>query len=127
MNIETLESLAERLDKATGPDRELDFDIATAIEPGVICLRYNEDDRKNEPFTHWEYTFSIDDACALCERIFPGCEYGVYYFGHRMPRFAKAEVAQIGGPHAEDVKGATPALALCLALIRALIEKEGTP
>lgn len=124
MNIKTLKSIAERLKKATMPDRDLDFDITAIIVPDAICQRYNEDDRKNEPFTHWEYTGSIDDACALCEHIFPGCEHGFYFFGHKMPRFAKAELAKIGGVHVENVRGATPALALCLALVRALIEKE---
>jgi hypothetical protein len=113
MNIKSLKSLAERLEKATGPDRELDraIDRATAkvIVPEVVC-RF--------------YTGSIDHAAALCERVLPGCEIGFYYFGHRTPRFAKADIGQIGGPHAEDVKGATPALAICLAIVNALIAKE---
>lgn len=62
-------------------------------------------------------------AVALAEQVFPGCEHGYYYYKHRPgDEYAKATVAKIGGPHAEDIKARTPALALCLAIISVMAE-----
>jgi len=71
-NVETLRALLARVEAANGSDRELDLAIAGALVPDVICLRYNEVKDKNEAFTHWEYTASIDAAVALIERVLPG-------------------------------------------------------
>jgi hypothetical protein len=118
-DLDLLQPLAERLEKAAGPDRELDLAIARALVPDVICLRHDEEIGTNEPFTHWEFTGSIDDAARLCDRLLPDIKWcvesgGWAAIGNRMSETSTADAA-------------TPALALCLALIRALIERERAP
>lgn len=67
-------TLIERLEKAAGPDRELDLAIAQALVPDVIVMRQREDDSGADPYTHWRYTESIDAAVALVERCLPNAE-----------------------------------------------------
>ena len=55
-----ISELRERVEKATGPDRELD-------EALRVHFRY--------PPKPWNYTASIDAALALVERVRPGCWY----------------------------------------------------
>src|SRR5690554_4343906 len=65
---------AELLDKvkaATGPDRELDLDLAKALVPDVLVMRQRDDNTGADPYTYWEYTASVDAALALVERVLP--------------------------------------------------------
>jgi hypothetical protein len=55
--------LIERLEKATGPDRELDLDIARL--QGVTVMRRNWDDTANVEHTFHHYTESFDSARSL--------------------------------------------------------------
>ena len=66
-----------RLEKAEGPDRELDLLIAQTISPDVIVLRQRDDDSGADPYTYWHYTASIDAAMALVEKALPGAWYTV--------------------------------------------------
>ena len=52
--------LIERLEKATGPSRELDLEIARL--QGVTVMRRNDDDTANIEHTYWNYTASLDAA-----------------------------------------------------------------
>lgn len=55
--------IIERLEKATGPDDDLDLDIINLIDPPVA--RYSA--------MHQPLTSSLDAAIALVERMLPGC------------------------------------------------------
>lgn len=74
-----LQSLRERVEKADGPDRELDALITEAFEDERSLGRiYLESRRKGEYAPRGfliSYTASIDSAVALIERKFPGCEF----------------------------------------------------
>lgn len=85
MNIETLRDLATRLDRATGPDRELDAAIAITIAGFVYERRgndrkewfYDRDGRRRQLRTAGydrlpAWTVSLDAVAALHERLLPG-------------------------------------------------------
>jgi hypothetical protein len=55
--------LLDRLEKATGPDRSIDLDIARLR--GVTVMRQRDDDSGADEYTHWRYTESIDAALTL--------------------------------------------------------------
>jgi hypothetical protein len=59
-------NLIERLERATGPDRGLDLEIAIAVHgrPGVLVMVQDEAGNIHE-HTHWEYTASIDAALTI--------------------------------------------------------------
>jgi len=75
MTLETLRSLQTRVREATGPDRELDVEIARALQPGQLwCVEH--------PFAPEDVApnFTTDPdglgACvALMHAILPGCEW----------------------------------------------------
>lgn len=74
---ESLDGLIERLEKAAGPDRDLDRDIAVACGLGQVSqfgIGYIEDDRAHDVVER--LTASTYAALALCERLLPGwvCE-----------------------------------------------------
>lgn len=89
MNIEQLRALAERLEKATGPDNELEWELLSAlgISEGRPCGdgwqrcyidgRYvlgipptcSEAPHVPESCRPWRITASIDAALALVERL----------------------------------------------------------
>src|SRR5262249_12077448 len=62
-----LAELIDRLEKASGPDRDLDLAIAIAVHrrTGVLVMRYNQETEQNEEYTHWQYTKIADDAMSL--------------------------------------------------------------
>lgn len=102
----TIAELLERVEGATGPDRELDAAIECALAStwgSAINPR--------------PYTASLDAALALVERVRPGWTWE----GGRDP--AKASwaylYAKIDGP-TFSASAPTPALALLAALLRSL-------
>lgn len=139
----SLEDLIERVEGATGPDRE--------IEARLWCLQEGREFRKviwsdykyPDGQKHWhsfrtnggdvgchsvpKFTASLDAALALCERVLPGVwwligrgkltaaepEYGAQLM------FGEDEVLGVG-------EAPTPAVALILALLRALLSKDTT-
>ena len=116
------EKLIERLEKATGPDRELDAAIWVATTEGVrltknsfggtLVEQHGVAWRLDEAVHH--FTASLDAALALVERGRPECrptlwknhsrEWGVNF--------------EPGG--ADTAYASSHALALCLALLRTL-------
>lgn len=140
-----LTGLIERLEKATGPDREIDRDIGLAIDGWVylpddheVALRFPEYpwlQAHNEIFADSDgalppaaYTESIDDALALVERKLPGWQWEIGTWSYPEPgRRFSARVARPTdypdhslGIDAWHDSGETPAIALCLALLRCL-------
>lgn len=120
--------LIERVERAMGPDRELDLRISMALRPewwtqfrgqvlsderlrGILASNENNG---------WEerYTASVDVAVALIEAKLPG----------RMWRLAVGQdraYAEIY-PNEDFGRADTPALALILALLRALSQEQPT-
>lgn len=120
----TIPELIEKLEKATAPDRELDADIAITLkmiaEREWWSVNYLSGDMIPA------YTASIDAAVHLCERVLPGWrnssiksgdnEFAAYIWADSNPWPPEASV--------ERVKSSR-AIALCIAIFRALQPKEG--
>lgn len=139
-NTQELQNLLERVERAQGPDRELDTAIAF-----VTCFRPDEKhDRLGSFAAHeakhgyaaawiahrpwhgdWSipvYTTSIDAALALVQLVLPGSAYVLNAF-----RVAtKPDDVWMFKCHLSDgcsgiADGRTQALAVCAALLKALI------
>lgn len=108
-----MRELIERLEKATGPDRELDEAIHAATnKPLRAGLRWG-----NIP----NYTASIDAAVALTERVLPDVGWSV-----ATNRIDRRRVARLWTGEIDDGKahaGASPAIALCLAILKAMEDR----
>lgn len=115
----TLPQLLARVEAATGPDRALDLDIARTLAPDVIVSKqYGGAGSPVEAFTYWKYTESVNAILALIDRALPGAWWRVE---HRDPE-KHTDWATCGPPGAqEQADAATPALALCAALLKAKI------
>lgn len=132
----TLQDLEKRLSKATVADRWWTSDEADAWAVAIFGPKAT--------FVDWgmltaAFT-SLDAAIALCERVLPGHAFGirgpwVYAPEHESAGVtiwdAEIVLSDCGTPpfeNADETAGGskpTPALALCLAIVRALIAKEG--
>ena len=117
-----LRDLIERLERADGPDRELDALIWRRMEnrSGVVF----PDEKPGSPKypNHIPaYTASLDAALALKNRVLPGRAAAIgdmaFEDAHRRPW---AVIWSPGGTPGPSTEGATPAIALCLALLRTL-------
>lgn len=126
--------LIERLEKAEGPDREIDQALWEAVT-GECTHRnthfvYLENDERELECSDcgadtygkdkWSgLTSSLDAALSLVERKLPGVHWSVSNAAVK-PRanvWMPQPTRPIMGPYSS---GATPALAVCLALLRAL-------
>lgn len=145
-NLNALRDLEKRLAEAKGPDREIDRAIAHAFErPWPGYKHTAADDNLRAPGGAWicqdgstttlicanEYTTSLDAAIALVERVLPGW----FWTCGKCKLNAHATVGpDRDGPAAHlladpkfdagfdaDMDHGVPALALCLAVTRALI------
>jgi len=131
--------LIERLEKAEGPDREIDADILLALdqqpnehykEPWRRPILLSREQQRPGLLEYVEisgvsaraapaYTASLDAALSLVERKLPGVHWSVSNAAVK-PRanvWMPQPTRPIMGPYSS---GATPALAVCLALLRAL-------
>ena len=121
----SIRSVIEWLEKANGPDRMIDVDIAFAVG-----LKYRADPLDWGWLTpHWsdgfgwtghlpEYTASVDAAIVLTKRILPG-------YGWRVGKYAAFVWSEDAHYRIEVEDAATPAINLLLALFKALLAKEG--
>jgi hypothetical protein len=124
MNKSALLELASRCEASTGPDRKLDFDIASLVRtpdrhrPGMFI----EDGRSVAG--HPDYTASLDAAMGLVpvDADAAGEQFKVECWNEQTvhPPHVKAS-AWVAG--AKRTYAATPALALTAAALRALAEK----
>jgi hypothetical protein len=123
-----LTALAERVESAQGPDRELDAKIVAAIgsvaipwhHHGVAVPQWREPSGLEGAGTVSTasryvplYTASVDAAVAL---VPVGWERG---FSHDPPHQAVGRVNK-WNEHSIEARAATPALAICAAALRAL-------
>lgn len=121
----TKEELIAALEKATGPDRELDADIVRVAFNAGVTWRSTQYTMEVFPAVHWEaphpyagmsepvpaYTASIDAALALV----PDGHQSVIWTAGGADVFPATP-----GLHAYDTTyAATPAIALCIAALRA--------
>lgn len=131
--MEKLKELEQRLVAATGADRELDLLIGKAfdgVDPRAVIVTAGNytgaigyTDRDQWAVVNLKsYTASLDAAVALCERLLPGWHWSVSDRG----------LARVSNPNANefqddrfDALGNAPALALCLAIVRALLAGKG--
>lgn len=117
----TIAELLERVEGATGPDRELDAALCATLRFGgdERCVRYPKTWTRVGQIRDWVpvYSASLDAALALVERVLPGWTWE----GGRDP--AKASwaylYAKIDGP-TFSASAPTAALALLAALLRSL-------
>lgn len=129
MTRTTLLALAERVEAATGADRELDAAIDCAVRlPDLRPAQPDDFDGKygysagNIKCEHgflmsYRYTASLDDAMSL---VPSGYEWSVNWCGNSV-----ANVSEIGVDYPVHCGGAaTPALALTAACLRALAVLE---
>lgn len=129
-----LTALIERLEKADGPDRELDGSIHNRLfgteyvrSPRSVTGFLTSSENNGCP-TVPAYTASIDAAVALAERVLPGSLYRIEKLGDGsgLPT-SKRGWATAGLPgEQEQAYAATPALAICIATLRALSAQEGS-
>lgn len=150
--LQELQSLLERVEKAAGPDREIDAAAFQGFDPdfpeGALQMHAGFIDPANfatGPYTSVKaprYTASIDAALALVERVLPGSLWHVNRpaewkgktkkrRGVLVPAFeGYISLGTIG--NADYVSGSAmghnPALAILAALLKAMIaQKQGTP
>lgn len=120
VGMSRVSDLIERVERATGADRELDAELAWAL----LDQDWSSGPERavSEPLSRIlllpAYTGSVDDALALIERVRPGWDYRVERNGSLHSAAVWKSGTYIGGYGAEDAP--TPALALCLALLRAM-------
>lgn len=136
-----LSELIERVERAEGPDREIDAQIVAYLNHAIVKPYPPTDDfgprnrwqfwsRDGEHFLGNEgrmqvarYTESLDAIVGLIERELPG-EWSISVDARIPGWFAWIENDQHVATHAEGV-GATKALAVCAACLRALSTRGG--
>lgn len=135
MTTSNLTPLLSRVEEATGPDRELDRDIAEHFYPEILTREHRVVVGGQFAWQHptygltrcEHYTASLDAALALCERVLPGWLRFVGDLDPTDPR-ATATVCQ-GLIGSLSGRGFAPrnqyALALLAALLRAKIAEAG--
>lgn len=125
MSGEELDALIARVEDATGPDREIDAELARLmnwVPTGVNASLWNVADPKPE---YWyssafglpPYTASIDAALALVERVKAGEELGWWV---TILEIALREIAWKHTLEGPKPGPAALARAIILALLRAL-------
>ena len=125
MELEQLQSLRDRVANAAGPDREIDAALCE-----VFCLhpagteRVMNTDGASTAWAGnaiwWEalpLTASIDAALGWVERVLPG-------WGWSVERRESDFIATVWDTDEYEVRAPTPTLAIILAGLDALIEKE---
>lgn len=146
--VRDLADLLARVEAATRSERELDgaiyrmlFSTSRAlIDPGdmrtkrpgeygtVADLAYLSDADLGEYMAAPKFTASIDAALALAERCLPGHQWELCWGSMRPRPAAKhAEYSEKYGKFWRVHEGATPALALIAALLKALIAQAARP
>ena len=148
-----MKELIERLEKSSGPDRELDCEIHVAVFRWTLTKVGGDIDGKNDceiyaacgklikgfgyptrgiisPYFHVphdaNYTSSVDAAIALAGRLFPSATVSLYLNTPHGSAKARLTDDSVGTDDSEIVTDwrPIPALALALAVVRAVIAKQ---
>lgn len=115
--VATLSELESELRKALEPSRKLDAWLQR------IHFPENFTDPNYDVFTPLHYTSSIDAAVELLERVLPDGEGGSADWIIGKTNGGMTIHARVGNNPKEHF-GETPALALCLAVVRFLLEQK---
>ncbi len=149
-----LSTLISRLEEATGADREIDAAVFVALnkpEQYPDDLRYYRLPHPSmdhmdmcAPGTYWlkqrsgaslrtspKLTESLDAVLSLAERVLPGWEWAIFRYaapGRGGMEKACARIFPVNGQHmgSGDCLGATPALALLAAVLKAKLSEQET-
>lgn len=126
--VEDMFALIARLGAASGGSQALTNDTLRAL--GFVTKRYPMDSDlywivpgdDRHPLPPWcnKITASLDAALALAERVLPGCRCMAGSRGLKGDK-ARAAVIPVAGRMA-GAKAHTPALALCIAILRATLD-----
>lgn len=140
--MSNLQALLERVEAASGPDRDLDWTMAQAFDPdlaGRVLITYEGSKAacianglwpkrkgacwRDALFSVPRYTASLDAAVGLVEKMLPGWTWGINgpdpeLDGECVGSLWKSTANTIDGD------GKTPALALIAALLKALISQS---
>jgi hypothetical protein len=139
----TLDALATKLAVATGPDRDLDAEIAVAFDKRPDCAPKGgamfkvadgylfipqssfDDVSLMEKWCPDEFTGSLDAAVALIEAVLPGACWGMstWHEGRPISRVVSPRRPD-GVFRTQEVFAATPAIALCRALVELRLAME---
>lgn len=118
----TLQPLLDRLEAATRPSFALDMEIALTLVPDIIVMRQRQDDSGADPYTYRKFTANVDDAMWLAVLLLDDGAIDIET-AHRSVGGLPHGRAEICSPRVDVyVKAPTPALALCIATLRALID-----
>jgi len=122
----TVDELIERLQKSEGPSRELNLENARLH--GVTVMRRKDDDNGNEEYTYWHYTSKIDDALSLV----PGGWTAEINWREAFDKGSSCALHEFPEPcrripekHPYVIQGATPAISICIAALRARSAGKG--
>ena len=123
----TLAEIITRLERATGPDRQIDQAIAIWVGNFSRTDGHTVIGVANCS----EYTRSLDAAAALRKRVLPGKAW-IAGEVRNLPKEPLGGAVIFDGPHGDCeemavAEGATPELALCLAICRAVTAREPRP
>jgi hypothetical protein len=125
-----LKALLERVEKTTGPDRELDIDMALALNLAPAEYKFLPEQRSwqfyvfaRDDVVFWtppEWTSSLDSALALVEEKLPGFRW--------VRNISGGISITTDGPwyHGVPNRLANDALTMVAALLRAIMSKDGT-
>ncbi len=114
-DLAQLRALAERLEKATGPDRELDR---------VLHYELSDVDGLELVFGVPDYTSSIDAAMALVDRLLPRWGMSLWRAKSWGEGWCPTIQESAGRSQFRAEGSPTAALAILRALVAALIDKE---
>lgn len=140
MSDQTITSLIEKLEGAEGPSLVLDGEIWCAVNgytfvmwdgAGCVYRRASDGGISHEQASRIRpFSASLDAALALAERVLPGWEFGTYINrpdvnGRRFTKIEAHRWQDVSPEYAfacASSKAATPALAVCAAVLRAQSE-----
>lgn len=129
-----LTELLARIEAATGPDREIDLDLALIHKPHLPREYWLDDELERLEFgSHRRYTNSVDACIALIAEALPGWSWQIRVCtsGDGEVRYTNARVWSHFNPRDDEsptywanASDETPVLALLAAILKALIAQE---
>lgn len=127
----TISELIEKLEKATGPDRELDAEIAVLITKSARMPSADDRFEKCEAGTFWvrsahglslhdaaPYTASLDAAMTLVPHVEPRTHWHLRCYPHGCYSAIVSDAYPVG-THYGGQHMTSPAIALCIAALKA--------
>ena len=119
--------LIERLEKAEGGSRELDAESARLFG-GQAIARFGDWDCREDGTGIWRplprYSSSLDAALALAERVLPDLtKINVWTYVRGKHHHCEIETDE---DEFDALNASTPALALCIAILKARATQEQT-